>query len=54
MPQNEHVKWKQVFLRTGDEVRLKVVDAKTVDKPRERYPRDLAAEIKAQDVSFES
>lgn len=27
MPQNEHVRWKQLDLRTGDEVRLKIVES---------------------------
>lgn len=48
LPQNEHVFWKQAALRKGDEVRLKAVEIETVDKPRARYPRDLAAERKAE------
>jgi hypothetical protein len=48
LPQNEHVRWKQVSLRVGDEVRLKVVETKTVDRPRLRFPRDLAAEIRGE------
>ncbi|MGC2331227.1 MAG: hypothetical protein WA581_07225, partial [Candidatus Acidiferrales bacterium] len=33
---NEHVRWEKALLRIGDEVRLKVVEAETVDKPRVR------------------
>lgn len=48
MPQNEHVRWKQLDLRTGDEVRLKIVESNVVDKPRVRFPRDLEAEARAE------
>jgi hypothetical protein len=47
-PQNEHVRWKEARLRVGDEVRLRIVETETVDRPRSRYPRDLAAEAKAE------
>lgn len=36
------------LLRVGDEVRLKVVEAETVDKPRVRVARDLASEAEAE------
>jgi len=52
LPQDEHVSWKRMFLRVGDEVRLKVVEANTVDKPPVRYPRDRAAEAKAEKRHF--
>lgn len=48
LPQNEHVFWKQSILRLGDEVRLKIVEKNSVDKPRKRYPRDPAAEAEAE------
>jgi len=48
LPQNEHVRWKEALLRFGDEVRLKVVEAETVDGPRVRVARDLAAEAEAE------
>ena len=48
LPQDEHVCWKQASLRTGDEIRLEVVETDTVDRPRFRYPRDLAAQAKAE------
>jgi hypothetical protein len=48
LPQREHVRWRQLQLRIGDEVWLKVVEAKTVDKPRARYQRDVTAEAEAE------
>ena len=39
---------KKALLRVGDEVRLKVVEAETVDKPRVRVARDLASEVEAE------
>ncbi|MGA8871877.1 MAG: hypothetical protein WB460_12105 [Candidatus Acidiferrales bacterium] len=36
------------LLRVGDEVRLKIVEAETVDKPRVRVARDLASEAEAE------
>ena len=48
LPQNEDVRWKKALLRVGDEVRLKVVEAETVDKPRVRVARDLASEAEAE------
>jgi hypothetical protein len=48
LPQIEHVLWKEARLRIGDEVRLRIVEAQTVDRPRSRHPRDLTAEAKAE------
>ena len=48
LPQDEHVKWKGIFLRMGDEVSVKLVETNVVDKPRTRHPRDRAAEAKAE------
>jgi hypothetical protein len=48
MPQRDHVRWRQVQLRIGDEVRLKVVETKTVDRPLARFQRDVAAEAEAE------
>jgi len=48
LPENEHVFWKEATLRAGDEVRIKIVDSKTVDKPLNRYPRNLVAEAEAE------
>ena len=46
LPQDEHVVWKQSRLRAGDELRVKVVETETVDKPQKRFPRDHFAEEK--------
>jgi len=48
LPQDEHVFWRQSILHTGDEVRLKIVERTVVDEPRERRPRDPAAETAAE------
>ena len=48
LPQNEHVRWRRLSLRVGDEVRLKVVETDLIDKPRKRFPRDPIAEVKAE------
>jgi hypothetical protein len=48
LPQNEHVFWKQAILRVGDEVRLKIVEKHSVDRPRKHTPRDPAAEALAE------
>jgi hypothetical protein len=46
LPQDEHVVWKRSRLRVGDELRVKIVEAEAVDKPRQRFPRDASAEEK--------
>jgi hypothetical protein len=44
---NEHIRWiKSRKLRPGDEVRVKIVEVESVDKPRDRYRRDLAQEMR--------
>src|SRR5260370_40944341 len=48
LPQDEHVFWKESILHLGDELRLKVVEKDAVDAPRDRVPRDPAAEVKSQ------
>ena len=48
-PSQEHVNWiKQKPLRMGDEVRVKIVDADSVDRPIERYRANSARDIKSQ------
>lgn len=46
LPQDEHVMWKQSSLRTGDELRVKIVETEAVDKPSKRFPRDHTADEK--------
>ncbi len=48
LPQNEHVFWRDAILRTGDEVRLKVIETNTVDEPQRRHRRDPEAEAEAE------
>jgi hypothetical protein len=48
LPKNEHVFWKEANLHVGDEVRLKIIEANTVDPPLDRHPRDRAAEVEAE------
>ena len=46
---DEQVRWVQRRrVRTGDEIRVKVVEAESVDKPKVRYRRDPAADATAQ------
>jgi hypothetical protein len=39
-------------VRTGDEVRVKVVEAESVDKPKVRYRRDPAADARLYHYGF--
>ena len=48
LPEDEHVFWKQSTLRLGDELRIKIVEKSSVDRPHTRFPRDPAAEAKAE------
>ena len=43
-PQGEHVMWRQSRLRPGDELRVKIVETETVDKPLRRFSRDHTAD----------
>ena len=45
---NEHVSWKEAIFRAGDEVRVKIVETKTLDVPIRRDSRDPAAEVEAE------
>jgi len=48
LPEDEHVFWKQSVLVEGDELRIKVVNAKSVDKPRKRISRDPAEQARTE------
>jgi len=48
VPANEHVIWKELKLNTGDEIRVRIVESKVVDKSRVVHRRDLAQEKRAQ------
>jgi hypothetical protein len=43
-PIDEHVTWRTLKVRTGDEVHVKVIETANVDKPQKRHRRDPAAE----------
>ena len=45
-PTDEHVEWTTRRLQVGDEISIKVVGEKSVDKPRRRIPRDPVQELK--------
>jgi protein involved in polysaccharide export with SLBB domain len=40
IPGDEHVRWPDKNLSVGDEVRIKIVEAASVDEPTKRFPRD--------------
>jgi hypothetical protein len=45
---DEHLFWKEAILHTGDELRVKIIETKSVDSPAQRYPRDRAAEVERE------
>lgn len=45
---DEHLRWRQRPLRVGDEVRIKIVEAKSVDRPRHRQRRNRTQEVRQQ------
>jgi hypothetical protein len=48
-PAHEHVSWEtQRRLRMGDSIRVKVVDASSVDRPKKRKKSDPAVLLKAR------
>lgn len=48
-PSQEHVAWiKQRPLRVGDEIRVKIIDATSVDVPTQRYRNDSAKDLKSR------
>lgn len=47
-PRNEHVRWRNRLLQVGDEVRIRIVDAKSIDRPTKRYRRDPVKELRSQ------
>ncbi len=44
----EHLSWRDVRLRAGDEVRVKIIDTESADRPRRRRLLDAAADVRAQ------
>ena len=47
-PTNEHVLWRSQRLKIGDEVRVKIVETASVDRPKERHRRDPEKELTAK------
>ena len=48
VPTMEHVLWRNQKLKRGDEVRVKIVESDSTDRPKERHQRDQKQELKAQ------
>ena len=48
---NEHVFWEEATLRAGDEVRIKIVETKSVDAPLRRYLREPAGRSRSRKAS---
>ena len=44
----EHVRWRRQRLDVGDEVRIKIVETESVDKPAHREKRDRRKELRQQ------
>jgi|HubBroStandDraft_6_1064221.scaffolds.fasta_scaffold103713_3 hypothetical protein len=45
---DEFVDWKHRSLKVGDEVRVKIVEAPSVDRPKKRRRRDRREELKRE------
>ena len=45
---SEHVSWKSPKLRTGDEIRIKIIETDRPDKPRSRQRADPEDAIQAE------
>jgi hypothetical protein len=47
-PAKEHIRWLDRGLRVGDEVRIKIVEDSSVDRPSSRKKCDSAKDLQAQ------
>jgi hypothetical protein len=47
-PTGKHVLWRHQRLKTGDEVRVKITESDSIDRPKEIYRRDPKQELRAQ------
>jgi hypothetical protein len=47
-PTGEHVIWKRRRLKIGDEVRVKIVESASIDRPKERHRLDPKEDLKRQ------
>jgi hypothetical protein len=48
VPTMDHVLWRNQKLKTGDEVRVKIIESSSIDRPKERHRRDSKQELRAQ------
>jgi hypothetical protein len=44
---DEHLFWREAILHTGDELRVRIIETKTVDSPAKRFSRDRVAQVEA-------
>ena len=44
-PIGEHVTWRTLKVKAGDELRVRIIESEKVDKPRKRYRRNPATEM---------
>lgn len=47
-PTMEHVLWRNQRLKTGDEVRVKIIESTSTDRPKQSHRRDPKEELRAQ------
>jgi len=47
-PTQEHVDWRNLGLKVGDEVLLRIAESESVDRPRKRTREDPTARVKQQ------
>lgn len=47
-PVHEHVRWNGKRLKTGDEVRVRIIEATSVDTPDDRTRQDPQEDVKRQ------
>jgi hypothetical protein len=47
-PTREFVEWRNQSLKTGDEIRVKIVQATSLDRPKVRRKEDPKEELKRQ------
>jgi hypothetical protein len=45
---DEHLFWREAILHTGDELRVRIIETKTVDSPAKRFSRDRVAQVEAE------
>jgi hypothetical protein len=47
-PVKEHLNWTNRHLRVGDEIKIKIIERASVDKPKRRHRDDPAKELENQ------